>query len=65
MKVNKTVEQAVNLGTIVGARALQMEEEIGSLAVGKRADIVVFEALSPSIAVAAQYDPMAAMVLHS
>jgi cytosine/adenosine deaminase-related metal-dependent hydrolase len=65
VEVNKTVEEAFNLGTIAGARALQMEDQIGSLAVGKRADIVVFDATSPSMAVAAQYDPVAAIVLHS
>jgi len=64
-KANKTVEDAFNMGTIAGARALRMEDQIGSLAVGKRADIVVFDALSPSMAVAAQYDPVAAIVLHS
>ncbi|KAF4610385.1 hypothetical protein G7Y89_g15733 [Cudoniella acicularis] len=42
-KVNIEVEEVFNLGTIKGARAVGMEEEIGSLAVGKRADIVVFD----------------------
>jgi cytosine/adenosine deaminase-related metal-dependent hydrolase len=37
-----TVEQAFNLGTIKGARAVGMESEIGSLEEGKLADIVVF-----------------------
>ncbi|KAI9040027.1 Metallo-dependent hydrolase [Aspergillus affinis] len=31
------------LGTILGARAIGMEDSIGSLAVGKKADIVVFD----------------------
>lgn len=53
------------MGTIAGARALRMEDQIGSLAVGKRADIVVLDTLSPSMAVAAQYDPVAAILLHS
>jgi formylmethanofuran dehydrogenase subunit A len=64
-KINKTVEEAFNMGTIAGARALRMEDQVGSLAVGKRADIVVLDALSPSIAVAAQYDPVGAILLHS
>jgi cytosine/adenosine deaminase-related metal-dependent hydrolase len=53
------------MGTIAGARALRMEDQIGSLAVWKRADIVVLDTLSPSMAVAAQYDPVAAILLQS
>jgi hypothetical protein len=53
------------MGTIAGARALRMEDQTGSLAVGKRADIVVLDALSPSMAVAVQYDPVAVILLHS
>lgn len=64
-KTNKTVEEAFNLGTIGGARAVRMEDQIGSLAVGKRADIVVFDSLSPSMIAAAQQDPVTAIVLHS
>jgi cytosine/adenosine deaminase-related metal-dependent hydrolase len=64
-KVYKTVEEAFNLGTIQGARAIGMEDKIGSLAVGKLADIVVFNALSSSMVCGAQHDPVAAIVLHS
>lgn len=60
----KTVE-VFNMGTIQGARALNMEADIGSLKVGKKADIVLFNALSPSMYCAAQHDPVAAIVLHS
>jgi hypothetical protein len=63
-KVYKTVEQAFNLGTISGARAISMQDKIGSLAVGKLADIVVFDKLSPSMICAAEHDPVAAIVLH-
>jgi cytosine/adenosine deaminase-related metal-dependent hydrolase len=35
--VNATVEQAFNLGTIMGACAVGMSAEIGSIAVGKLA----------------------------
>lgn len=64
-KVYKTVEEAFNLGTIHGARAVGMEDKIGSLAVGKLADITVFDALSSSMVCASQHDPIAAIVLHS
>jgi cytosine/adenosine deaminase-related metal-dependent hydrolase len=63
--VNKTVEEVFNLGTIGGARAVGMEDRIGSLAVGKFADIVIFDGLSPGMVCAAQHDPVAAIVLHS
>jgi hypothetical protein len=61
----KTVQDVFNLGTISGARAVGMEDQIGSLEVGKRADIAIFDALSPSMVAAAQHDPVAAVVLHS
>lgn len=61
----KTVEDVFNLGTINGARAINMQHKIGSLAVGKLADIVVFDASSPSMVCAAEHDPIAAVVQHS
>jgi len=64
-KVYKTVEEAFNLGTINGARAIGMDDQIGSLAVGKLADLVVFDASSPSMVCGAQHDAVAAVVLHS
>ena len=36
-----TARQALAMATILGARALDMESEIGSLEVGKRADLIV------------------------
>jgi 5-methylthioadenosine/S-adenosylhomocysteine deaminase len=36
-------EQALEMATVVGARALGLEGQIGSLEVGKRADVVLFE----------------------
>lgn len=42
-----------------------MEADIGSIEVGKKADIVLFDALSPSMYCAAQQDPVMAIVLHS
>lgn len=63
--VGYSVLEAFNLGTIQGARAMRMEDKIGSLAVGKKADLVIFEAQSPGMLVAADRDPLAAIVLHS
>lgn len=40
--------QALELATIGGARALHMEKEIGSLEIGKRADIVVLNPNTPN-----------------
>jgi urease alpha subunit len=64
-KMNKTVEEAFNMGTIQGARAIGMQDKIGSLAVGKKADIIIFDGQSPSMVCAVQHDPVAAVVLHS
>ncbi|KAH8703255.1 hypothetical protein BGW36DRAFT_403692 [Talaromyces proteolyticus] len=61
---HKTVD-AFNMGTIQGARALCMEDDIGSIKVGKKADLVVFETLSPAMSCVAQQDPVMAIVLHS
>lgn len=63
--IHPRVEEAFNLGTIQGARAVGMENEIGSLAVGKLADIVIFDACSPAMVCAAEENPVAAIVLHA
>jgi cytosine/adenosine deaminase-related metal-dependent hydrolase len=52
-KVNKTVEEAFNLGTLGGARAIGMQDKIGTLKPGYLADIVVWDALSPGMVCAA------------
>src|SRR2546421_4798993 len=59
-----TTEQVFNLGTIQGARAVHMDRT-GSLAEGKLADIVIFDASNPSMICAAEQDPVAAVVRHS
>jgi cytosine/adenosine deaminase-related metal-dependent hydrolase len=61
----RTVEDVYNLGTILGARAIRLEDEIGSLRVGKKADVVIFRGDTPSMLVVAERDPVAAIVLHS
>lgn len=63
--VGYTVEQAFNLGTILGARAIGMGEVVGKLEVGRLADIVIFDGMSTSMIGAAEHDPVAAVVLHS
>lgn len=63
--VSYTTANAFKMGTIQGARALGMEKDIGSIQVGKKADLVVFDALSPAMACVAQHDPVMAIVLHS
>ncbi|OAG00859.1 uncharacterized protein CC84DRAFT_1168083 [Paraphaeosphaeria sporulosa] len=59
-----SVEAAFNLATIKGAEAVRMESEIGRIAEGYRADLVIFDGLSPAMVCAAQYDPVAAIILH-
>jgi cytosine/adenosine deaminase-related metal-dependent hydrolase len=63
--VKNTVEEAFNLGTIQGARAIKMDDRIGSLAVGKLADLVIFDATTPSMICGGEHDPVAAIVMHS
>lgn len=64
-KVYKTVQEAYALGTIGGARAIGMETQIGSLAPGRLADIIVFDAMTPNMLCGAQHDPVTAIVMHS
>ena len=63
--VGFTVEEAFNLATIRGAHAMKMEHEIGSITVGKLADLVIFDANSPSMVCGAIHDPVAAIIQHS
>ncbi|KAH8721681.1 hypothetical protein BGZ61DRAFT_530209 [Ilyonectria robusta] len=63
--IGPSVEEVYNLGTILGAQAVGLEDDIGSLAVGKKADIVVFNGKTPAMLAAADCNPIAAIVLHS
>jgi 5-methylthioadenosine/S-adenosylhomocysteine deaminase len=52
--------QVLRMATINGARALGLEGEIGSLEVGKQADVVVIDAAQPHLA--PRHDPIALLV---
>lgn len=63
--VGPTVEDVYNLGTIKGARAIKLENQVGSLEVGKKADLVIFDKSTPSMRVVAERNPVASIVFHS
>ena len=44
---------------------MKMEDKTGSIAEGKFADLVIFDAISPSMVCAGVHDPVAAIILHS
>ncbi|RAL01340.1 Metallo-dependent hydrolase [Aspergillus ibericus CBS 121593] len=60
-----SVQDVFRLGTIQGARALRMEDKLGSIEVGKLADLVIFDGRSPGMICASEQYPVAAIVLHS
>lgn len=64
-RVGFAAEQVFNLGTLGGARACGLGEEVGTLRQGFKADIVVFDGETPSMLAAAEEDPVAAVVIHS
>ncbi len=53
-------QQLIEMATINGARALGLESEIGSIAVGKQADLVAVNVTAPDIAPC--YDPLSHLV---
>jgi cytosine/adenosine deaminase-related metal-dependent hydrolase len=64
-RIESTTLQAFNLATIGGARAVGMGGKLGRLQVGRKADIIVFDAESPSMAIAVEHDPLVAVVRHA
>ncbi|KAG8672982.1 hypothetical protein FPOAC2_06404 [Fusarium poae] len=62
IKPRASIQEAFNLATIKAARAINMDKDIGSIAVGKLADLVIFDTTSPSIGCAAENDPLTAIV---
>lgn len=60
-------EEAIKLATIYGARAIDMDDEIGSLEIGKKADIVVLDINKLHMAphILGTYDNHAPNVVHS
>ncbi|MUK38971.1 amidohydrolase family protein [Aliivibrio fischeri] len=56
-------EQVIEMATIGGAKALHMEDEIGSLEVGKKADIIIVETQSANMM--PSYDPYATLVYQA
>lgn len=65
LSMDTTTLQAFNLATVKGARAIGMADMIGSIAVGKFADLVFWDMRSPGMIVASEQDPVAAIVHHS
>ncbi len=63
--LNVSVQDAFKLGTIQGARAIRMDDMLGSIEAGKLADLVIFDGQTPGMICAAEADPVAAIVLHS
>ncbi|RBR19986.1 hypothetical protein FVER53590_25026 [Fusarium verticillioides] len=64
-RVQVSAQDAFQLGTIGGARAIKMSDQIGSLEEGKIADLSIWDTLSPAMICAAEEDPIAAIILHS
>ncbi|WP_038175909.1 amidohydrolase family protein [Vibrio coralliilyticus] len=56
-------QQSIELATIGGARALHMEDQIGSLEKGKKADIIIVETQSANMM--PNYDPYATLVYQA
>lgn len=62
-KLQATVDQVLYMATLGGAEAMHRESDIGSIEVGKRADITIISTDSPCMVGAS--NPAAALVLHA
>jgi cytosine/adenosine deaminase-related metal-dependent hydrolase len=60
-----SVEDAFNLATVAGAKAIGKSEELGRLRVGYKADVLVWGGQSPSMVCAAKHNPLTAVVAHA
>ena len=56
-------KDAFRLGTLGGAEALNLADQIGTIEVGKKADILIFDALSTNLA--GIRDPFNGIVFHA
>lgn len=65
VSLNLFVQDVFRLGTMQGARTIRMEDKLGSIEVGKLADLVIFDGNSPGMVCASEENPVAAIVLHS
>ncbi|KAJ5481187.1 Metallo-dependent hydrolase [Penicillium diatomitis] len=50
---------------LLGRRAIHMEDNLGSIQIGKLTELVIFDVNSPGMVCASEQDPVAAIVLHS
>ncbi|KAG8960033.1 hypothetical protein FRC03_007146 [Tulasnella sp. 419] len=62
--LKRKAQDVFRMATIGGARAIRREHEIGSLEVGKKADIQLLDLTSPSM-LGAERNPFQAIVLHA
>lgn len=62
--IEPTTLQAFNLATICGARAIGLENQVGSLREGKLADVLIFNSSSPAMSCVADENPLVAVVRH-
>ncbi len=53
-------ESVIEMATINGAKALKMDHEIGSLEVGKKADLILIDVMNPRVA--PNINPVSAVV---
>jgi cytosine/adenosine deaminase-related metal-dependent hydrolase len=62
-RLQATVDQVIYMATLGSAEAIHMESEIGSIEVGKRADIIIVDMDSPCMVGAT--NPAAALAIHA